>query len=87
MRTSRIPFLAGSAAIIVVLGAASLATRQQQAGSSATPGPAATGIRFTTLPDFRIERVVPAGKTDTYVVMTFDAKGQLAVSKEQDHPR
>ncbi len=43
--------------------------------------------RFTTLPDFAVERVVPAGKTDSYVAMTFDSQGRLVVSKEQDHPR
>jgi len=43
--------------------------------------------RFTTLPDFAVERVVPPGKTDSYVAMTFDSQGRLVVSREQDHPR
>jgi putative heme-binding domain-containing protein len=43
--------------------------------------------RFTTLPNFAVERVVPAGKTDSYVAMTFDSQGRLVVSKELDHPR
>ena len=43
--------------------------------------------RFTTLPNFAVERVVPAGKTDSYVTMTFDSQGRLVVSKELDHPR
>ncbi len=43
--------------------------------------------RFTTLPGFTIERVVPASKLDSYVVITFDSKGRLFVSKEFDHPR
>ena len=43
--------------------------------------------RFTTLPDFAVERVVPAGKTDSYVTLTFDSQGRPVVSKEQDHPR
>ena len=45
------------------------------------------GPRFTTLPGFTIERVVPASKLDSYVVITFDSKGRLFVSKEYDHPR
>jgi putative heme-binding domain-containing protein len=45
------------------------------------------GPRFTTLPGFTIERVVPASKLDSYVVITFDSKGRLFVSKEFDHPR
>ncbi|MEO5823147.1 MAG: hypothetical protein ABIT71_21800, partial [Vicinamibacteraceae bacterium] len=43
--------------------------------------------RFTTLPNFAVERVVPVGKTDSYVAMTFDSQGRLVVSKELDHPR
>jgi putative heme-binding domain-containing protein len=43
--------------------------------------------RFTTLPDFAVERAVPAGKTDSYVTLTFDSQGRPVVSKEQDHPR
>ena len=30
---------------------------------------------------------MPAGKTDSYVTMTFDSQGRLVVSKEHDHPR
>jgi glucose/arabinose dehydrogenase len=43
--------------------------------------------RFTTLPNFAVERVVPAGKTDSYVTLTFDSQGRPVVSKELDHPR
>ena len=43
--------------------------------------------RFTTLANFAVERAVPAGKTDSYVAMTFDSQGRLVVSKELDHPR
>jgi hypothetical protein len=44
-------------------------------------------VRFWTPPDFVIEQVTPAGRTDSYVALTFDAKGRLAVSKENDFPR
>jgi putative heme-binding domain-containing protein len=43
--------------------------------------------RFTTPPGFAVERVNPAGKTDSYVVITFDSLGRLMVSKEQEPPR
>ena len=43
--------------------------------------------RFTTLPNFAVERVVSAGKTDSYVTLTFDSQGRPVVSKELDHPR
>lgn len=46
-----------------------------------------SGVRFWTPPDFVIERVTPAERTDSYVAMTFDARGRLAVSKENDFPR
>src|SRR5512145_1307992 len=46
-----------------------------------------SGVRFWTPPDFVIERVTPAERTDSYVAITFDARGRLAVSKENDFPR
>jgi putative heme-binding domain-containing protein len=46
-----------------------------------------SGVRFWTPPDFVIERVTPADRTDSYVALTFDARGRLAVSKENDFPR
>jgi putative heme-binding domain-containing protein len=45
------------------------------------------GVKFSTLPGFVIERVNPPDKNDSYVVITFDSRGRLVVSKEQDHPR
>jgi putative heme-binding domain-containing protein len=45
------------------------------------------GVQFSTLPGFTIERVNPPDKSDSYVVVTFDSQGRLAVSKENDHPR
>lgn len=44
-------------------------------------------VKFGTLPGFTIERVNPADKTDSYVVITFDSLGRLVVSKENDYPR
>jgi hypothetical protein len=45
------------------------------------------GVRFSTQPGFALERVNPADKTDSYVVVTFDHLGRLVVSKENDNPR
>jgi putative heme-binding domain-containing protein len=45
------------------------------------------GVKFSTLPGFVIERVNPAEKNDSYVVLTFDSLGRPVVSKENDHPR
>jgi hypothetical protein len=45
------------------------------------------GVKFSTLPNFSLERVNPPDKSDSYVVLTFDSRGRLVVSKEQDHPR
>jgi putative heme-binding domain-containing protein len=45
------------------------------------------GTTFRTLPGFTIERVTPANRTDSYVVLTFDSQGRLVVSKENDSPR
>ena len=47
----------------------------------------AAGVRFTTLPGFTIESLLPPAKTDSYVVVTFDSLGRPVVSKELDHPR
>ena len=44
-------------------------------------------VRFWTPPLFAIERVTPAGRTDSYVALTFDSLGRVAVSKENDFPR
>lgn len=44
------------------------------------------GTRFQTLPNFVIERINPPDKTDTYVVLTFDADGQPVVAREYDVP-
>ncbi len=45
------------------------------------------GIEFTVPEGFAVERVVPTERTDSYVVVTFDAHGRPVVSKENDFPR
>jgi putative heme-binding domain-containing protein len=80
----------GSHVVLAVLAAVGVAA--QPATQGRRPAPEALTARaepgrFTTLPNFAVERVVPAGKTDSYVAMTFDSQGRLVVSKELDHPR
>ena len=48
---------------------------------------AVAGVKFSTLPGFTIERVNPADRNDSYVVLTFDSLGRPVVSKENDFPR
>jgi putative heme-binding domain-containing protein len=74
MTRQRLSLVAG----VTLVGVTLFAQEQQ---------PQSQGPRFTTLPGFTIERVVPASKLDSYVVITFDSKGRLFVSKEFDHPR
>jgi hypothetical protein len=85
---------------LAVVGATALASTQTPPAPQPAPRPTSPARaqppiltarsepgRFTTLPNFAVERAVPAGKTDSYVAMTFDSQGRLVVSKELDHPR
>jgi putative heme-binding domain-containing protein len=80
--SSRFTRVAGATAAATLVAAVLLQSAQQ-------PPPTARpqGIRFTTLPDFVIERVNPADKLDSYIVITFDSLGRIVVSKENDFPR
>ncbi len=82
MRRWPFPLLAG-----VALTSTMLVAVTPQAAPQAPATAPAGAMRFTTLPGFTIERLVPAGKTDSYVVLTFDSLGRPVVSKELDHPR
>ena len=82
MRRWPFPILAG-----VALTSTMLVAVTPQAAPQAPATAPAGAMRFTTLPGFTIERLVPAGKTDSYVVLTFDSLGRPVVSKELDHPR
>lgn len=42
---------------------------------------------FEVAPGFVVERVIPAARSDSYLVITFDAEGHPVVSKENDYPR
>lgn len=79
MTSSRITRLLGATAAAALVGTVLAQGRAQ--------GGAAQGVRFTTLPDFVIERLSPAAKLDSYVVITFDSLGRIVVSKENDFPR
>jgi putative heme-binding domain-containing protein len=83
--------LAGATAGATLVGAVLVQSRALSgapAGTPAQPARSTTqGIRFTTLPDFVIERINPVDKLDSYVVITFDSFGRIVVSKENDFPR
>src|SRR5262245_7663570 len=73
-----------------VLAALSIAVpvAVQQAGQSAKPSPERAqdqplppGSPFALLPGFKIERVTPADKTESLIVVTFDALGRPVVSQ------
>jgi putative heme-binding domain-containing protein len=70
---------------LAVVGAVTPASMQRGAPQVLTVG--SEPGRFTTLPGFAVERVVPAGRTDSYVAMTFDSQGRPVVSKEDMPPR
>ena len=60
----------------------------QQAGQSTKPSPQRAqdqpfppGSPFALLPGFKIERVTPADKTESLIVVTFDALGRPVVSQ------
>ena len=79
---------------VLVVGATAQPSTQTPPAGARPPRPAPAALtarsepgRFTTLPNFVVERVVPAGKTDSYVALTFDSQGRLVVSKEIDAPR
>ena len=77
-------------AIVALLAAVQTSMRSQgllQNHLSGLVERTVSGVPFWTPPDFVIERVTPADRTDSYVALTFDAKGRLAVSKENDFPR
>jgi hypothetical protein len=78
-------FVAALAAFLVSGRASALSGAR--AVQAPAPVASADGIAFTTVPGFVIERLVPTGKNDTYVAMTFDSLGRLVVSKENDNPR
>jgi putative heme-binding domain-containing protein len=83
-RLASVALAAGAVAVALPQGRT--LTRAQQPAQPDAPSQAQS-IRFTTLPGFSIERVVPADKLDSYIAMTFDSLGRLVVSKENDHPR
>src|ERR1700752_3257694 len=59
------------------------ALQQKPASSSerAQEQPFPPGSPFALLPGFTIERVTPADKTESYIVVTFDPQGRPVVSQ------
>jgi putative heme-binding domain-containing protein len=77
--------MAGLAATSVWLHAREQAAPQGAPAPSADRAqdnrPATAGSPFSTLPGFRVDRVTPVEKTDSYIVVTFDAKGRPVVGQ------
>jgi putative heme-binding domain-containing protein len=86
MSNSRVVVLAVIVGVLVVQadGRSQGLLRNQLAGMVEQ---SVAGVQFATQPGFVIERVTPATRTDSYIVITFDSRGRLVVSKENDTPR
>jgi hypothetical protein len=86
------------AATLTVSAVAGLTTWTQARQQAPAPSPDRAqdqrppdGSPFSTLPGFRVERVTPADKTDSYIVVTFDSLGRPVVGQSASgsgsHPR
>jgi putative heme-binding domain-containing protein len=85
MTKGRVYNLIGIAAVVLV-GVYSALPHAQQRGQApsaerAQDQPFPPGSPFALLPGFKIERVTPADKTESYIVLTFDSKGRPVVSQ------
>ena len=72
-------------AVPAILVSGLLVYAQSQARTASVDQTVA-GTPFATLPGFVVERLNPANKTDSYVILTFDADGQPVVAREFDVP-
>jgi hypothetical protein len=77
----------GAACAIAGLGIAGTVAFGQAPNQAQLVTRPVAGVQFSTLPGFVIERMNPADRKDSYVMLTFDSFGRPVVSKEQDHPR
>ena len=55
--------------------------RAQPSAERAQDQPFPPGSPFALLPGFKIDRVTPADKTESYIVITFDSLGRPVVSQ------
>ena len=81
--TKRILVAAGALAVLTIAVPVAM---QQAAQTQASPQraqdqPFPPGSPFALLPGFKIERVTPADKTESLIVVTFDALGRPVVSQ------
>ena len=83
----RARWLVASLAVLAGIGVVRVLAAVQAPNQAQLVMQTVAGVKFGTLPGFAIERVNPADKTDSYVVLTFDSQGRPVVSKENDHPR
>src|SRR5262245_14635890 len=76
----------GWLALVTILLVAAFPQARQRAQTPASleraqEQPFPPGSPFALLPGFAIERVTPADKTESYIVVTFDALGRPVVSQ------
>jgi len=76
----------GLGVVILAMSAVLPEALQQQraqppASERAQDQPFPAGSPFALLPGFKIERVTPEAKTESYIVVTFDPQGRPVVSQ------
>src|SRR5918999_1133660 len=84
MRTVPFKYLGTGALAFALFTAWPHAWQQKAPGASperAQDQPFPPGSPFALLPGFKIERVTPQDKTESYIVVTFDALGRPVVSQ------
>ena len=88
--------VSGGVAMCVAIGSTWLSAREQTAPAASAERaqdqrPLTPDSPFSTLPGFRVDRVNPANKPDSYIVITFDSRGRpvvgQSVSGSGSHPR
>lgn len=72
----------GAACAIAALGIAGPVVVGQALNQAQLVTRPVAGVQFSTLPGFVIERVNPADRKDSYIMLTFDSLGRPVVSKE-----
>lgn len=80
--------VAGTVAMLVIAAYSALPLAKQAPARATTTSqeraqdqPFPPGSPFATLPGFKVERVTPADKTESLIVVTFDALGRPVVSQ------
>ena len=76
-------FSLGLAVLALFVGLPEAWQQQKPSPERAQDQPFPPGSPFALLPGFKIERVTPADKTESYIVVTFDPQGRPGRVAEQ----